>query len=589
MEKLVLAAQFRAKQAKIASFGKIRPLRSSTPEDLSIQNNGLKSYKSQPEVQKIHGLAPPMTQPSPHYHFPAHPHLNDGQVIRNGLVRHPQTGGLLHPAFISVSSTYGIITDLNRDIHLQDQYYARVVLPRATLTSYRDGQAVTVGGRGFVCFHHEPEDPRMAAAASLMTVDPAEISGPTVDSWQERGNAPHHHHQASPISSSSLTPLSSPPNGLPQNSLPPLARPHPQPSNALNHPQHPALFLLQTGPPASDGLSLPPTPSAREIDLDPPNSTTGTWGGTSSAHGSFAGGRDSPLIANWRDSVYEAVNQPGESPGMCSSSPKSKSNTEEIINTSDPRSQRYEPTSETTRLPCGGKQSSIPMQVDAGPLGEEESIKEAGNQSDRTSGTYHSSRETFANTQHPSDATDWRPGSFKSISATSLPPTPSALENTLDPPNQVTGTWGRTTSVHERLNEPPESLPIANWRESVCEATNQRNGTQGMCQKLSDASSDTQNSPNIPGPRLGLRKPQAPDDAQDQFGVSSTKHASEFEPTQEGENQLTATPGMRRDCHITFFETDHPVESAGWRQSPLENARGHESMPPSAWNDNSST
>ena len=128
-EKLVLAAQFRAKQAKIASFGKIRPLRSSTPEDLSIQNNGLKSYKSQPEVQKIHGLAPPMTQLSPHYHFPAHPHLNDGQVIRNGLVRHPQTGGLLHPAFISVSSTYGIITDLNRDIHLQDQYYARVMLP----------------------------------------------------------------------------------------------------------------------------------------------------------------------------------------------------------------------------------------------------------------------------------------------------------------------------------------------------------------------------------------------------------------------------------------------------------------------------
>jgi len=121
--------------------------------------------------------------------------------------------------------------------------------------------------------------------------------------------------------------------------------------------------------------------------------------------------------------------------------------------------------------------------------------------------------------------------------STSLPLTPSALEITLDPPNQVTGTWGRTTSVHERPSAPPESPPIANWCESVREATNQQNGTQCKCQKLSDVSSDTQNLPNITDPRLGWRQPQALDDAQGQSGVSPTKHAGEFESNREAENQ----------------------------------------------------
>jgi len=81
-----------------------------------------KNYKSQVALLQNHGLA--MTQPSPHYHFPSHPHLQDTQMLGNGLIWHPQTGTVLWPAFISVSSMQGVITDLNRDVCISDQYYA---------------------------------------------------------------------------------------------------------------------------------------------------------------------------------------------------------------------------------------------------------------------------------------------------------------------------------------------------------------------------------------------------------------------------------------------------------------------------------
>jgi len=79
-----------------------------------------------------------MTQPSPHYHFLSHLHLQDTQMLRNSLIWHPQTRTMLQPAFISVSSTQGVITNLNRDISIADQYYtlscSRVLysLPRLT-------------------------------------------------------------------------------------------------------------------------------------------------------------------------------------------------------------------------------------------------------------------------------------------------------------------------------------------------------------------------------------------------------------------------------------------------------------------------
>jgi len=93
-----------------------------------------KNYKNQVALLQNHGLA--MTQPSPHYHFLSHLHLNDSQMLGNGLIRHPQTGTVLQPAFISVSSTQGVITDLNRDIRISDQYYARIVLPHALFTCH---------------------------------------------------------------------------------------------------------------------------------------------------------------------------------------------------------------------------------------------------------------------------------------------------------------------------------------------------------------------------------------------------------------------------------------------------------------------
>ena len=131
----------------------------NTPVNLSIHNNGHENYKSQSVDPRNYGGTPTMAQPSPHYHFLAHPHLNDGRITENGLVRHPQSGQLLNPAFLSISSNFGVITDLNQHVYIQDQHYARILLPRATLTSYRDGQAVTASGRGFVCFHHDARDP----------------------------------------------------------------------------------------------------------------------------------------------------------------------------------------------------------------------------------------------------------------------------------------------------------------------------------------------------------------------------------------------------------------------------------------------
>jgi len=112
----------------------------------------------------------------------------------------------------------------------------------------------------------------MTRAASLMTVDPASAFGPTTDSWQARGNVPHHFHQVS-------QPLSIPP---PASSQPPHVvdqpPPPPQPpstfqlppSNALNQPPSlPTLYFTQVESPGG-------STSVDEAPLDTPN-PPGAW------------------------------------------------------------------------------------------------------------------------------------------------------------------------------------------------------------------------------------------------------------------------------------------------------------------------
>lgn len=158
----------------------------------------LRDYKSQGRLLANSSTISTMAQPPNQYHFPSHPHLNNNILMNNGLIRHPQSGTILRPAHITVSSTHGIITDLNRDVRIADQYYARVALPSALLTCHtRDGQLATLTGRGFLCLHYDGRDPEMVRAASLMTVDPTTAPELAGVEWQVHGNGPHHYRQVS--------------------------------------------------------------------------------------------------------------------------------------------------------------------------------------------------------------------------------------------------------------------------------------------------------------------------------------------------------------------------------------------------------
>ena len=231
-----------------------------------------KNYKSQVALLQNHGLA--MTQPSPHYHFPSHPRLQDTQMLRNGLIWHPQTGTVLQPAFILVSSTQGVITDLSRDVRIANQYYAQIILPRALFTCHmRDEQTVMVTGCRFLCLHHNGQNSEMTRAASLMTVDPASPFGPRTNSWQVYGNFPHHFHQISPGLLSVLPPATThllhviaqlPPSPQLPSSFQPLL------SNVLNQLLHlPVLYFVQAKPPEDSTL-------IEEVPLNPPN-PPGAW------------------------------------------------------------------------------------------------------------------------------------------------------------------------------------------------------------------------------------------------------------------------------------------------------------------------
>lgn len=154
-------------------------------------------------------------------HQPSHPHAHvTGQ---SGYVQHPITGELLNPALISLSSNQGLITDLNHDPMIQDQYYARVVLPTATMVCYRDGIAHSVEGRGYCCLHFNPNDARMIAAAGLMRVnDEAAAAEPAEVTWIDRGMQPHHINRVR-LSLPSSTSSSLPAHHAPQSAtfLPP--------------------------------------------------------------------------------------------------------------------------------------------------------------------------------------------------------------------------------------------------------------------------------------------------------------------------------------------------------------------------------
>jgi len=105
-----------------------------------------------------------------------------------------------------------------------------------------------------------------------MTMDPASPFGPTTDSWQARGNFPHHFHQVSQPLSSPPPASSQPPHVVDQ--LPPPPQPpltfQPPPSNALNQlPNLPVLYFTQAKLPEESTL-------VDEVHLDTPN-PRGAW------------------------------------------------------------------------------------------------------------------------------------------------------------------------------------------------------------------------------------------------------------------------------------------------------------------------
>ena len=428
---------------------------------------------------------------------------------------------------------------INCDVRISDQYYARIVLPRALFTCHtQDGQTATVTRRGFLCLHHDGQDSKMTRAASLMTVDPASTFGPTTDSWQVRGNFPHHFHQVSPGLLSVLPPTTTDiPHVVAQ---PP---PPPQPpssfqlpsSNVLNQPPHlPVLYFAQAEP-------LEDSSSLEEVPLDPLN-PPGAWNDDDNAQvtprypmewevvdstqlGRHQWELETQVLSNGTIGAYNPIPEPFTS-------------TEPHWPSPEQRLHAYEDGREARNLPAGNANTSAGTREassrlheiqdpSSGPLQDTHTIKTANLSSDRVGilpGAPNSAR-IASNLQHPP------------------------------------GTWTSSNSAREWFNNAPEPAPLAN----------EQLGERGWIWE------GRTESTGINGPHISVyAAEQAPPSSDRQLGAYkiSGSHESAREPNQQattlpaGAVDKSQPPGKLQEAQrLTPLTSERPSERGGMREA----------------------
>ena len=104
-------------------------------------------------------------EPNPQsYH--SHSDISTAHILRN-LVIHTK----LSLALLSITSPDTWITESNYNSHIPDSYFAKVYLPNATLSGYKNGVLKTAKGQAFACIHFNPNDHRIFEITGLNTPD----------------------------------------------------------------------------------------------------------------------------------------------------------------------------------------------------------------------------------------------------------------------------------------------------------------------------------------------------------------------------------------------------------------------------------
>jgi hypothetical protein len=107
-------------------------------------------------------------QPAVHQQLYYHPHL-DIDTAEN--IQNPAIQAELSSASLSITSPSARITEFNYNSQIPDSYFAKVYLPNATLTGYKNGVLKTAEGRAFACIHFDPADHRIFELAGLNAPD----------------------------------------------------------------------------------------------------------------------------------------------------------------------------------------------------------------------------------------------------------------------------------------------------------------------------------------------------------------------------------------------------------------------------------
>lgn len=104
-------------------------------------------------------------EPNPQSYHP-HSDISTAHTLRNPVI-HAE----LSLALLSITSPDAQITEFNYNSHIPDSYFAKVYLPNATLSSYKNGILKTAEGRAFACIHFDPNDHRIFEIAGLNAPD----------------------------------------------------------------------------------------------------------------------------------------------------------------------------------------------------------------------------------------------------------------------------------------------------------------------------------------------------------------------------------------------------------------------------------
>ena len=103
--------------------------------------------------------------PNPQSYHP-HSDISTAHTLRNPVIQ-----AELSSALFLITFPEARITEFNYNSHIPDSYFAKVYLPNAKLTGYKNSILKTAEGRVFACIHFNPSNHRIFELAGLNAPD----------------------------------------------------------------------------------------------------------------------------------------------------------------------------------------------------------------------------------------------------------------------------------------------------------------------------------------------------------------------------------------------------------------------------------